>query len=486
MYWNAPATYMPMAPPAVLPVILGIRPTSHPEHVKSVVPGYAQVAAQLPSQVPVQVAADVDSAKAPEKSNRSRAARRRHRGGRNQKNRKNEQGCAVPTCAPVLSDACKATTAGTQADETPTTVPSTAPSAAEQLDLLAGPSPHASSRPPADAKAPSSPIPGGHAAFFPAIPAGMSLGPTPAELTLLQALGEPPSKDRDISQEQQGVAMARLEGGDKTEQRVVINWMLTAPERFAKSKLGTRIVQKALEVASGSDRDALVGKLQEHVVDLYEDPNANHVLTKIIEVIPSTSSSIGSVIAALRRKGTFTVSKHRFGCRVMERLLEHCDETQQPEFVALLDEVVADAGALSKNQMGNFVVQHLLEHGSPERRRTTLEQMLAWKEGIGVLAQHRTASHCVQRCLDYCEEAGKAALVEALLAGSGDASIISVAKGRYGSFVLEQIAGCSERKNEIRNALAEDVHGIAAYDWGKKVLGKYGLAIPQRDRKSVV
>ena len=74
------------------------------------------------------------------------------------------------------------------------------------------------------------------------------------------------------------------------------------------------------------------------------------------------------------------------------------------------------------------------------------------------MATHRTASHVVQRALTYSDERGQAmivqagmgglnhhgdhgglkhALPQALLHGHGENSLVKVATGRYGSFVVE-------------------------------------------------
>ena len=58
-------------------------------------------------------------------------------------------------------------------------------------------------------------------------------------------------------------------------------------------------------------------------------------------------------------------SKHRYGSRIMERLIEHCRSDQvRPLVAALLNDVLR----LSGDRFGNFVVQHVIEHGTSEQK----------------------------------------------------------------------------------------------------------------------
>jgi hypothetical protein len=162
----------------------------------------------------------------------------------------------------------------------------------------------------------------------------------------------------------------RLEEGDKVEKLAVLLWFHKETRKLALSKSGCRVVQKAMEVTGGSDRDLIVAELKEHVMELYESPNGNHVLSRAIEVLPAAKNNF--VISALLGRG-LAVSKHRFGCRVVCRLIEHGTEDQ---IGSLLDEVLAEALSLSRHMFGNFVIQTALEHTSHARRSTILMQLL--------------------------------------------------------------------------------------------------------------
>ena len=49
-----------------------------------------------------------------------------------------------------------------------------------------------------------------------------------------------------------------------------------------------------------------------------------------------------------------------YGCRVIQRILEHC----KPEQTApILEELHQNTDQLLQDQYGNYVIQHVLEHG---------------------------------------------------------------------------------------------------------------------------
>merc|ERR1740138_1073415 len=94
-----------------------------------------------------------------------------------------------------------------------------------------------------------------------------------------------------------------------------------------------------------------------------ESPHANYVLQKVVEALPAALS--GFVALELSGAGA-EAARHKFGCRVVCRLLEHT--ALGAETSKLLEEILADAGRLSRHTFGHHVVQSILEHGQPRQR----------------------------------------------------------------------------------------------------------------------
>jgi len=211
----------------------------------------------------------------------------------------------------------------------------------------------------------------------------------------------------------------------------ILDWIGEDVLELSKSQYACRVVQNLLDVPGRSRRDSLVAALSQHTVQLYESPHGNYVLTKAIEVMPS--ASLGPIIQQIAKKGHLQVARHRFGCRILERLIEHCTEK---EMGSLIDKFIADAPDLCRHQYGNFVIQHLLEHGSERRRSEVMEKLLDFAPQ---LAGHRTASHVVQRMLNYVSLDERQAIAHTLFAAPAPYTFEEMAAGRYGSYVAEEL-----------------------------------------------
>ena len=59
----------------------------------------------------------------------------------------------------------------------------------------------------------------------------------------------------------------------------------------------------------------------------------------------------------------YNLSTHPYGCRVIQRILEHCSAEQT---APVLEELHTHIEALIQDQYGNYVVQHVLDRGKPE------------------------------------------------------------------------------------------------------------------------
>lgn len=53
----------------------------------------------------------------------------------------------------------------------------------------------------------------------------------------------------------------------------------------------------------------------------------------------------------------YTLSTHPYGCRVIQRILEHCTPEQTS---SILNELHSHTEQLIQDQFGNYVIQHVL------------------------------------------------------------------------------------------------------------------------------
>ena len=234
---------------------------------------------------------------------------------------------------------------------------------------------------------------------------------------------------------------------------------------LSRDPRGCREVQQALE-AAGSDeaRATLARELRGHVWEALRCPHANHVLQKcIVAIRPQASQFIIDELLCGGPNGASQAARHRYGCRVIERLIEHCPAQQVKR---LIEDLVSDAVALSKHPYGNYVMQHLLEHGPPDqgRRLTRMLELHAHTAGFDCYARA-----VVSKALAHGVHADQVALARALLREPG--LIATMARTRHGhtaaKFVLQSLQGADGA--EARRQLASELPVLRASRYGRFV-----------------
>ena len=93
----------------------------------------------------------------------------------------------------------------------------------------------------------------------------------------------------------------------------------------------------------------------------------------------------------------FALSTHPYGCRVIQRILEHCTPAQTSP---VLDELHQHTERLVQDQYGNYVIQHVLEHGRPDDRSTIVIEL---RGNVLSLSQHKFARCAAVKLAPLCE-----------------------------------------------------------------------------------
>jgi hypothetical protein len=100
-----------------------------------------------------------------------------------------------------------------------------------------------------------------------------------------------------------------------------------------------------------------------------DSPHGNHVLQRVIELMrPSAISSVLDGLIA--RMAPAELARRRYGCRVLERIIEHFTPHLLVTSVgALLSDVCF---FFCRHVYGDCVIHHLLEHGAQAHRRRVI------------------------------------------------------------------------------------------------------------------
>jgi len=195
--------------------------------------------------------------------------------------------------------------------------------------------------------------------------------------------------------------------------------------RLSSQSYGCRVVQKAFEVL---DEDHLPDMLQEFhhsVLSCIRDQHGNHVIQKCIEVVCNKSQQAiqnGDMERAkhLRQQIDFiiddimrnmrSISCHPYGCRVVQRLLEHCDQDKR---LAVLDELQKSYAILLTDRFGNYVIQNVSQFGRCSDRDSILQIIV--NTGLLGLAQQKFASNVIEKLLKYGNSFQQRAIVREMI-----------------------------------------------------------------------
>jgi hypothetical protein len=151
---------------------------------------------------------------------------------------------------------------------------------------------------------------------------------------------------------------------------------------------GSRDVQNILEQCSGAELEELAFEFRDHVLDAARCPHANFVLMKCIgRQSPKASSAFARELISFGPDAILQAAKHRYGCRIIERLIEFCsvDDVYQ-----LVESMMLDAKNLCMHPYGNYTIQHALVHGS-EHHRCRLTALLE-KEAVDMVANFHASA----------------------------------------------------------------------------------------------
>ncbi|KAJ0738042.1 putative armadillo-like helical, nucleic acid binding NABP, pumilio domain-containing protein [Helianthus annuus] len=228
---------------------------------------------------------------------------------------------------------------------------------------------------------------------------------------------------------------------------------------------GCRVIQKAIEVVDLDQKIKMVEELDGHIMRCVRDQNGNHVIQKCIECVPE--EHIQFIITTFYDQ-VVTLSTHPYGCRVIQRVLEHCADPNTQSKV--MDEILACVSMLAQDQYGNYVVQHVLEHGKPHERSIIIQE-LAGK--IVQMSQQKFASNVVEKCLTFGDASERQLLVTEML-GTTDENepLQAMMKDQFANYVVQKVLEtCSDQEREhILGRIKVHLNALKKYTYGKHIV----------------
>ncbi|KAK9057598.1 hypothetical protein SSX86_022434 [Deinandra increscens subsp. villosa] len=269
-----------------------------------------------------------------------------------------------------------------------------------------------------------------------------------------------------------------FEHGMPAQRRELAGKLLGHVLTLSLQMYGCRVIQKAIEVVDLDQKIIMVDELDGHIMRCVRDQNGNHVIQKCIECVPE--QHIQFIITTFFDQ-VVTLSTHPYGCRVIQRVLEHCEDQETQNKV--MNEILACVSMLAQDQYGNYVVQHVLEHGKPNERSIIIHE-LAGK--IVQMSQQKFASNVVEKCLTFGDISERQLLVNEML-GTTDENepLQAMMKDQFANYVVQKVLEtCSDQEREhILSRIKVHLNALKKYTYGKHIVARVEKLVAAGERR---
>eukprot|EP00440_Ansanella_granifera_P031586 gb/GFBE01034286.1/.p1 GENE.gb/GFBE01034286.1/~~gb/GFBE01034286.1/.p1 ORF type:complete len:338 (+),score=63.10 gb/GFBE01034286.1/:1-1014(+) len=243
---------------------------------------------------------------------------------------------------------------------------------------------------------------------------------------------------------------------------------------LSQNPAGCREVQHAIDIAPDDEaRLAIAEELYGHEWEAMRCPHANHVLQKCIEKL--RPESVQFIVDALRVDDLPSqAARHKFACRIVQRLLEHCPNEQVSD---IIQTIIDEASHIACHPYGNYVVQHILKHGNDKQRGILASNVI---EGIRDLCSDPYGCAVVCCVMSTASHELRAALAERLVGKPH--LLVQLACSRHGHPAAKEVMEVldDDRRKEAQAILAAEEGTLLASRYGRSALGIKGRGAARR------
>ncbi|GAB4854974.1 hypothetical protein Ancab_023560 [Ancistrocladus abbreviatus] len=269
-----------------------------------------------------------------------------------------------------------------------------------------------------------------------------------------------------------------FEYGTESQRKELTNQLTGHVLPLSLQMYGCRVIQKALEVVDVEEKTQMVGELDGSVMKCVRDQNGNHVIQKCIECVPQ--DRIQFIISAFFGH-IFALSTHPYGCRVIQRVLEHCHDSDTQK--SIMDEIMQSVCILAQDQYGNYVIQHVLQHGDPKERSAIISKLAGQ---IVKMSQQKFASNVIEKCLTFGSPEERQLLVNEML-GSTDENepLQAMMKDPFGNYVVQKVIETSDDQTRefIISRIKVHLNALKRYTYGKHIVARVEKLLTAGERR---
>ncbi|KAJ5670742.1 uncharacterized protein N7477_006105 [Penicillium maclennaniae] len=232
---------------------------------------------------------------------------------------------------------------------------------------------------------------------------------------------------------------------------------------IALNQHGTRALQKMIEFISTPEQTkTVIRALKQHVVDLVQDLNGNHVIQKCLNRLGAEDAEF--IYEAV---GTHcvTVGTHRHGCCVLQRCIDHASGDQKAKLIA---QITANSFALVQDPFGNYVVQYILDLAEP---KFTSPMCRTFAGNVASLSKQKFSSNVIEKCLRTADNASRRDMIEEMLQGN---QLDQMLRDSFANYVVQTAMDFAdpETRQHIVDAIRPILPTIRQTPHGRRIAGK--------------
>lgn len=223
-----------------------------------------------------------------------------------------------------------------------------------------------------------------------------------------------------------------FEHGDQSQKASLVSKMKGHVYALSTQTYACRVVQKALGHILVEQQVVLMQELDGKVMECIKCENGNHVIQVAIEQVPL--EHIPFMVSAVQHDITY-LSMHKYGCRVIQRMLEHA---KGDVLSWLVPELHKCSSMLIQDQFGNYVPAHIVEKGTPEDRNKIIDVV---RGDLLRYSKQKFASHVVEKCIRFGTDQQRRELMQQLSAmdARGQNELEILIRDGFANYVVQSL-----------------------------------------------
>lgn len=257
---------------------------------------------------------------------------------------------------------------------------------------------------------------------------------------------------------------------------------------FSRDQDGSRLIQRLLE-------------RRDHVVDIFEeimpefeelttDVFGNYVLQKLFEIVPKVEREMESLpevqeahmlerLTAKVRGNLKRLSKHMYGCRVMQKAIEFVKPADRD---ALAHEIEGQVPECVFDQNANHVVQKIVEV-SPEKCQFIIDEFMG---PLSELACNAYGCRVLQRTFEKCHDVEGVDLRPLLEAVASRISEFTI--HQYGNYVVQHgmLNAPEDLRRRFVKQLTPQVYALSCSKFASNVAEKVVSTCAVEERDAII